>query len=137
MTEKLPEEHTVPKKKKKGPRTRAERLEYAAGLKRGTCIELFRPVTQCTPADLGFADVDIPVNPAEINSMQVGELCEKLNIEVSDLMFKLVNHTEGMRDLADVRQVMVEGDIINGVIPARCMPMVQRVPTQTYKFKTN
>ena len=115
-------------------RTRADRLEYAASLKRGKCLELLRPITQCTPAELGMADIDIPVGINELVDLTVAELCDKLDIQPSDLMFTLVRHTEGMRDISDVQNVMVEGDIINGVIPIRRDAMVERVITKTYGF---
>lgn len=135
MEEKLQGEKSVPKKKLATRKTRQERLNHAAQRERGKCIELLRPITQCTPADLGMADVDMPVKPHELDKITVEELCDRLNIKVSDLMFKLVDHTEGMCDLNDVKRVMIEGDIINGVIPARMNEMIKRIPTKTYTFK--
>jgi len=121
---------------KRIPCTRAERQKYAASLKKGKCIELLRPITQCTPADLGFADLNNPVSAVEVKQLTVGELCTRLNISAKDLVFKLVDHSEGIRDMSQVRDVMVEGDIRNGVIPVRCSPMVERVVTESIGFKT-
>lgn len=122
-------------KKKKGPRSRQERLEYALSLKRGKCLELLRPITECTPAELGFANVSAPASPSEIGDLTVEDLCERLNINISDLCYKLVNHTEGMRDVSDVKQVMVERDILGAVIPVRCTPAVSRVVTKSIGFE--
>ncbi len=120
--------------KKKTPRNRQERLEYAKTLKRGKCLELYRPITECTPADLGLADVGMPVGINELRELTVGDLCDKLNIAPGALCYKIVNHSEGMRDIADVKQVMTEGDILGSVIPVRCSPMVSRIVTKTLGF---
>ena len=132
----MSEENAVKKTRtRKPPRTRQDRLEYAASLKRGKCIELLRPLTQCTPAELGMANLDEPVQVNEIEDLTIGEICQRLNITPNMLMFTIVNHTEGMRDITDVKTVMVEGDIINGVIPIRRDAMVERVVTKEYGFK--
>lgn len=131
----MPGEKTVLKKKTTTRRNRQERIEYAASRKKGKRIELLRPITQCTPADLGFTDCDTPVQINEIAALTIADLCDRLNIAPDQLMFKLVDHTEGMCDLNDVKQVMMEGDIINGVIPVRMDDMIERVPTKTYTFK--
>ena len=128
------------KRTKRIPSTRASRQTRTALLKKGKCIELLRPITQCTPAELGLADVDMPCELHEINALTVGDLCERLNIEVSDLMFKLVSHTEGIRNLPEVKDVMLEGDIFNGVFPVRFVcpvdhPMIERVVTKVIAFK--
>ena len=116
--------------------TRVERMEHAASLKKGKCFELFRPITQCTPADLGLTEINFPVQLNEIMSLTVGDLCDRLGIAPGELMFKLVSHTEGIRNMSQVRDVMIEGDILNGVIPARCSPMVERVVTKSIGFRT-
>jgi len=121
-------------RKKRIPSTRESRQARAASLKKGKCIELLRPITQCTPAELGLADIDMPCELHEIECMTVSNLCEALNIEVSDLMFKLVSYTEGIRDLAEVKDVMLEDNILNGVIPVRCSPMISREVTKQIGF---
>jgi len=99
--------------KKKVYRNKKERLENAAGMKRGGCIELMRPISDCNPADLGLSEDYNPINAVELGQltgMTVGELCEKLGIK--ELYFKMATESEGMRDMDDVEAVMTEKNII-------------------------
>lgn len=99
--------------KKKQYRNKQERLENSASLMRGGCIELFRPISDCNPADLGLAEEYNPLNAIELGKMTdmtIGELCEKLNIK--ELYFKAAGAGEGMRDMSDVEAVMTERNLV-------------------------
>lgn len=99
--------------KDKTYRNRNERLMNAAGMKRGGCIELFRPISNCSPADLGLAGEFAPLNASEfgkLTGMTVAELCDKLGVK--ELYFKQAGTSEAMRDMDDVEAVMTEQNIV-------------------------
>lgn len=94
-------------------RDRSERLVNAAQMKRGGCIELLRPISDCNPADLGLTEDYNPLNAAELGQMTgmtIGDLCDRLNIK--ELYFKTAGSEEGMRDMSDVEAVMTERGIV-------------------------
>lgn len=101
----------MPKVKKY--RSKQERIENSAVMKRGGCVELMRPISNCNPADLGLVEDHNPLNAAELGTlteMTIGELCHRLGIK--ELYFRAASAEQGMRDMDDVEAVMTELNIV-------------------------
>lgn len=119
-------------KKEKSYRSKSERIKNAAGMKRGGCIELFRPITNCNAADLGRAEVYDGYGIDGMKDFTVGELCDSLG--VSELYFKTADVGEAMRDMDDVEAVMTEKNIVGTCLAYRRVGEKTRAMQQVVGF---
>ena len=120
--------------KKKTYRNKLERMEHAASLKRGGCIELFRAVSDCSHADLGFSGDHGKACAAVHNEMSVADLCEALGVK--ELYFKAAGTEEAMRDISDVEAVMTEKNLVGHCIAYRRVGERTRGMQQVVGFVT-
>ena len=123
-----------PREPKDQKAARTERLENAKSKKRGLPLELMRPLTASSPADLGLANLDSPVGINELRAMRVGDVLDSLGAR--ELYYVIATHAEGIRDVKNVRDVMAEKNIVGTVVPVRIYPTVARVAQVVHVFVT-
>jgi len=119
--------------KAKKYRNKAERIANAK--KRGGNIELFRPISDCNPADLGLSGSYSPLNATELGrmtSMTITELLDCLGI--TELYFKAVGAGEAMRDMNDVEMVMLEKNMVGTYFAYRRVGEKTRAMQQVIGF---
>ena len=113
-------------------RTKEERVENAAGLKKGRNVVLLKTVMSVSPADVGNAHHYSPLSAEEIRAMTVGELMDGLNI--TEMFYKVAGESECIRDQSDIDAVLEQNNIVGQILPVRAMDVVERFPQQVFSI---